>query len=209
MISPRLQPMSQAAERPIDEKSPADRRQRRVVVTGLGCVTPLGSELDQVWRRLVEGRSGVGRITLFDAANFPVRVAAEVPNWDAARLGDVPERWRHQPRQTSFAVAAAQQAVASAGLEEGRVDPRRFGVYLGCGEAYPDFGPFGDLIAAALQSGHFEADVFLRESLENGHHGAQLEWEPNLPAAHLAGLFGAEGPNANCTSACVSSAHAV
>jgi len=181
---------------------------RRVVVTGMGCVTPLGAELEQVWQRLTEGQSGIGPITLFDASNFPVRIAAEVRNWDISEVGEPPERWEDQPRHTAFVVAAAKKAVRSAGLEDARIDPLRFGVSLGCGETYPDFAQFGQLMAVAVGSGRFESETFVRTSLENGRSGSGVLWELNAPAYYLAGMFDAQGPNANYTAACVSSSQA-
>ena len=62
----------------------------RVVITGLGCVTPLGSDVHQVWNRLTEGQSGVGRLTIFDASRFPVQIAAEVKDWSIAEVGEDP-----------------------------------------------------------------------------------------------------------------------
>ena len=118
----------------------------RVVITGLGCVTPLGSDVHQVWNRLTEGQSGVGRLTLFDASRFPVQIAAEVKDWSIAEVGEDPERWRHHPRQTLFAVASGINAIRSAGFEgrhrAAQFDPLRFGVYLGCGETYQDWNQF-------------------------------------------------------------------
>ena len=64
---------------------------RRVVVTGMGLVTPLGAELETVWQRLLRGESGVGYITLFDASNFPTKIAAEVQNWDLSDVGEDPQ----------------------------------------------------------------------------------------------------------------------
>jgi 3-oxoacyl-[acyl-carrier-protein] synthase II len=182
---------------------------RRVVVTGVGCVTPLGVEVAHVWQRLVAGHTGVGPITLFDASQFPVRIAAEVRDWDISQLDMGPNRWDSRPRQTAFAVAAAKQALENAGLEEGHFDPLRFGVCLGCGETYPDFSRFGQLMAAAVGSGRFESGTFLREALYNGYMSCEEPWEPNLPASYLAGIFNAQGPNANYTAACVSSTQAV
>ena len=105
---------------------------KRVVITGLGCVTPLGSEVQQVWDRLTEGRSGVGRLTLFDASRFPVQIAAEVKDWSIAEVGEDPNRWRHHPRQTLFAVASGIKAVRAAGLDHVKliregVPERKFG----------------------------------------------------------------------------------
>ncbi|HLA86269.1 MAG TPA: beta-ketoacyl synthase N-terminal-like domain-containing protein, partial [Thermoguttaceae bacterium] len=66
---------------------------RRVVVTGIGWVTPLGWEIEPMWRRLLAGESGVGRITRFDASNFPTQIAAEVRGWDLSDVGEDPKQW--------------------------------------------------------------------------------------------------------------------
>ena len=119
---------------------------RRVVVTGLGCVTPLGADVPVVWERLINGQSGVGPITTFDASSFPVRIAAEVRNWDLSDVGEEPTRWASRSRQTQFAVGAALKAARGAGLDisSERIDPTQFGIYLGCGEIFPNFVPFAD-----------------------------------------------------------------
>ncbi len=182
---------------------------RRVVVTGLGSVSPLGSDIERVWKRLVAGESGIGPITVFDASQFPVRVAAEVRDLDLSRVGEDPEKWRTHPRQTAFAVAAGKMAVAGAGVELSAVDPLRFGVCLGCGETYPDFARFGRLMAASVGNGQFESDTFLNEALHDDTLCDEAPWEPNLPASYLAGIFDAQGPNANYTAACVSSTQAI
>ena len=85
---------------------------RRVVVTGIGCVTPLGTDIETIWKRLLAGESGVGRITHFDASSFPTQIAAEVRDWDLSDVGEDPEAWRFQGRHTHFAVGAAKKAVA-------------------------------------------------------------------------------------------------
>jgi len=83
------------------------RMSHRVVITGAGCITPLGSEIDGVWHSLKEGRSGIGPISIFDARGFPVRIAAEVRDWDLSEVGQDPADWKGHPRQTHFAVGAA------------------------------------------------------------------------------------------------------
>ena len=88
---------------------------RRVVVTGMGCVTPLGTDVETLWRRLLNSESGIGRTTLFDASNFPTQISAEVRDWDVSAVGEDPEKWKYQGRHTRFAVGAAKQAVASSG----------------------------------------------------------------------------------------------
>jgi 3-oxoacyl-[acyl-carrier-protein] synthase II len=174
----------------------------------MGCVTPLGADVAEVWRRLVEGHSGIGPITLFDADRFPVRIAAEVRNWDMSDVGEAPAQWRAHPRQTHFAVAAAIKAVRSAGLADAAIDPRRFGVYLGCGETFQDFRQFAQWTCAA-DNGRFDRGRFLEEALRASASGERFEYEPAVAAGLLAGMFNAQGPNANCTAACVSSSQAI
>ena len=183
---------------------------RRVVVTGMGWATPLGCDLETVWSRLLEGRSGVGRTTLFDASNFPTQISAEVRDFNIADFGEDPQRWKYQGRHTHFAVAAAKQAYQQAGLEEGSYDPGMFGVYLGSGEGHQDFDRFTQMIIRGLNGGtEFDVARFTKAGLELLNPVMELEQEPNMPAGHLAGLFDAQGPNANCLTACAASSQAV
>ncbi|HEY2761442.1 MAG TPA: beta-ketoacyl-[acyl-carrier-protein] synthase family protein [Pirellulales bacterium] len=189
----------------------------RVVITGLGCVTPLGSEVREVWDRLTAGRSGVGRLTLFDASRFPVQIAAEVKDWSIAEVGEDPLRWRHHPRQTRFAVASGIKAMRYAGLEELEhrngngysIDPLRFGVYLGCGETYQDWHQFAQMMADSMHDEQFSQEKFTEQALRLWRADAEAELELNMPAAHLAARFNAQGPNANCIAACASSSQAI
>lgn len=183
--------------------------QRRVVVTGAGCVTPLGADIDSIWKRLTEGQSGVGRLTLFDASNFPVRIAAEVRDWDISDVGQDPLRWQHHPRQTVFAVASAIKAYRSAGLEDACIDPLRMGVYLGCGETYQNFFRFAELVTQSMDVNGFHRERFTRRALRLWRPEEEQELELNMPACHLAGMFDAQGPNANCVAACASSSQAI
>ncbi len=90
--------------------------QRRVVVTGMGMVTPVGHDLESTWSSLQEGRSGVGEISLFDASSFPTRIAAEAKGFDLARYVKDADRWVEHCRNTLFAIAAARMAVDHSGL---------------------------------------------------------------------------------------------
>ena len=92
---------------------------RRVVITGMGCVTPLGVTVEELWGNLKEGRSGVASTTVFDATRFPTKIAAEVKNWSVCDEGQAEDRWRHCGRHTKFAVGAASQAMKNAGLPQG------------------------------------------------------------------------------------------
>jgi len=181
------------------------------VITGVGCVTPLGVDVDEFSRRLMQGQSGVGPITVFDATGFPVRIAAEVSDWDVSAIEDDPARWRRHPRQTQFAVGAASQAVRSAGLEDSQVDPRRFGVITGCGEIFPEFSQFCQLTGSALVDERLQIDRFVDEATQvyQGSTDEDLIMEPGAAAGCIAGMFDAQGPNSNFTAACVSCSKAI
>ncbi len=182
---------------------------RRVVVTGIGWVTPLGADIETVWKRVLAGESGVGYITHFDASNFPTRIAAEVRGWDVSDVGENPDDWKYQGRHTHFAVGAAKKAMADSGVLDAPLDPTRFGIYTGSGEGQQDFDRFTQMMVAALEDGGLNLAKFTRKGLEILHPIAELEQEPNMPAGHLAGLFGAEGPNVNCLTACAASSQAI
>lgn len=182
---------------------------RRVVVTGIGYVTPLGHEIETVWRRLLGGESGVGYISLFDASNFPTKISAEVRDWDLSDVGEDPEQWKYQGRHTHFAVGAAKKAVADSGIEDARIDPTRFGVYTGSGEGQQDFDRFTQMMVSGLQGEDLDLGQFAKTGMEILHPISELEQEPNMPAGHLASLFDAQGPNVNCLTACAASSQAV
>ena len=185
---------------------------RRVVVTGVGCVNPLGTEVETIWQKLLAGESGVDYITRFDASNFPTQIAAEVRDWDVSDVGEDPELWKDQAVHTRFAVGAAKKAVADSGVLDSITNPLKFGVYTGAGEGQQDFLRFCQMMVAGLEKGkdgNLDLSEFTRKGLEILNPTAELEQEPNMPAAHLAALFNAQGPNANCLTACAASNQAV
>ena len=182
---------------------------RRVVITGIGCVTPMGTDVERVWEGLKHGESGVGYTTVFDASNFPTKISAEVRGFDVSEVGEDPEVWRLRGRHTKFAIGAAKKAVADSGIEDGAVDPTRFGVYLGSGEGQQDFDSFTRMMVSALKGDQFDLALFTKAGLEELHPMAELEQEPNMPAGHLAAAFNAQGPNSNCLTACAASSQAI
>jgi 3-oxoacyl-[acyl-carrier-protein] synthase II len=181
---------------------------RRVVITGIGCVTPLGTTVPELWKNLLASKSGVGRTSIFDASNFPTKIAAEVKNWSVADVGLDAQEWADRSRHTRFAAGAAQQAVAESGIL-GTVEPTRFGVYLGAGEGSQDFFNFSKMMTAAVASGELDMKTFVEAGLKILDPKAELEQEPNMPVGYLAGMFDAQGPNVNCLTACAASSQAV
>lgn len=182
---------------------------RRVVVTGVGCINPMGNDVETMWSGLKESRSGVGRITIFDASSMPTRIAAEIKNWDITQIGERAETWSKRGRHSCFAAGAARQAIDSSGILSHIQDPTRFGVYLGAGEGNQDFNSFTRMVVAGLKPDGFDLSKFLATGLEILDAKSELEQEPNMPTGHLASLFNAQGPNLNCLTACAASSQAV
>ncbi|PQO44138.1 beta-ketoacyl-[acyl-carrier-protein] synthase family protein [Blastopirellula marina] len=183
---------------------------RRVVITGIGMINPMGHDVETVWSGLKESKSGVGQTTIFDASNFPTKISAEVRDWDVTKCGEDQSRWGNIGRHTQFAIGAAKQAVSSAGVLDGSLDPARMGVYLGCGEGDQDFFAFTSMVTAAMSgAGEFDKAAFIRKGLDTLNPRRELEQEPSMPSAHLAALFNAQGPNANCLTACAASSQAI
>lgn len=183
---------------------------RRVVVTGIGLVTPLGTEVETVWKNLLAGKSGVDYITRFDASRFPTKIAAEVRNWDLSDVGLNPQDWIGHGLHTQFAMGAGIKAVKDSGILDTPVNPLRFGVYTGGGEGQQNFDKFTRMMANSLkEDGSVDLGVFVRKGLEYLDSTEEMEQEPNMPSAHLAAHFDAEGPNANCLTACAASSQAV
>jgi len=183
--------------------------QRRVVVTGVGCVTPLGASPRDLAAALYAGRSGIGRLTLFDASRFPVQIAAEVQAWDVSAVGLEPSEWRNCHRQTRFALGAGLQAAEQAGLRADAPDPERFGIYLGCGEPFEDFAAFVRTVHECGRQDSVNVDDFLRHALRMFDPDVEREYETDMPGLHLARLLPVAGPILNCVSACVSSTQAI
>ena len=182
---------------------------RRVVITGIGSINPMGHDVETVWSGLKESQSGVGFTSIFDASKFPTKISAEVKDWDITDTGEDPETWKFRGRHTKFAAGAAKQAVGSSGILDAGLDPVRFGVYLGCGEGNQDFGSFTEMMMAALTDDGLDIAAFTKKGLEILNPMTELEQEPNMPCGHLASMFNAQGPNLNCLTACAASSQAI
>jgi 3-oxoacyl-[acyl-carrier-protein] synthase II len=186
---------------------------RRVVITGVGAVTPLGHGVAAMFEAQLAGRSGVGPIHHFDARRFPTTFAAQVRDFELGRFVKDPSRWEHSGVNARFAAAAAQQALEDAGLLPGgaKVDRDRFGVYLGSGEGVQDFHNLTWLVAQAYRPEARAVDeaAFARGGLERFHPGREAEQELHTTPAHLAAYFDLRGPNFNCLTACAASSQAV
>lgn len=182
---------------------------RRVVVTGMGAINPMGHDVESVWSGLKEGRSAVGYTSVFDASRFPTKISAEVRDWDISKAGVDVQKWTNRARHTCFAAGAAMQAVNQSGVLDSIDDPVRFGVYLGCGEGNQDFASFTRMVTQGLTEDGIDVSKFMQAGIELLDPAAELEQEPNMPAGYMASLFNAQGPNSNCLTACAASSQAI
>src|SRR6266508_88718 len=168
---------------------------RRVVVTGLGAVTPLGNCVSTTWEGLLRGRSGVGPISLFDASDLGVRFAGEVKEFSAAEAAG-PKELRHMDRSVQFALVAAREAVGDARLEIRTNGAERVGVVVGTGA-----GGVGHIL---------EQEKVLEERGPDRVSPMFLpHFLPDTASGVLAIALGAEGPNMAVVSACATGTHAV
>ena len=185
---------------------------RRVVITGIGMVNPMATNPEAVWSRLKNAESSVGNITVFDATNFPTKIASEVRGYDATQFGGDLKEWEFRGRHTQFAAGAAVQAVENSGVLNSIEDPTRFGIYLGSGEGKQDFTSFTRMMVAGIadgKDGEMNMLSFTEAGLREINPVLELEQEPSMPAGHLAAMFNAQGPNANCLTACAASNQAI
>jgi 3-oxoacyl-[acyl-carrier-protein] synthase II len=185
---------------------------RRVVITGLGAVTPLGNSVKELYENQLAGRSGVDYIRHFDASTFPTKIAAELKSFELGAFVKDPSRWRHAGPNARFAAAAAQQALQDASLlADARVDRTRFGVYLGSGEGIQDFDHMATSISAAFRTdtNAVDSSEFMRLGLSRFEPQREYEQEMHTTPAHLADYFHLEGPNYNCLTACAASSQAL
>src|SRR5256885_1758376 len=114
----------------------------RVVITGIGWITPMGHSIEEVWKRLLDGESGIARTTIFDAATFPTSISAEVKGFQLHKHVNDLAPHAGAGRNTQFALAACSQAWRDAKLDGAKLDLDRVGIYLGSGEGSLDFEAF-------------------------------------------------------------------
>src|SRR5258708_1680328 len=112
---------------------PSSYSERRVVVTGLGAVSPLGNDVDTLWRNLLAGQCGIDRITAFDSTAFDCQIAAEVKNFDPAPAFPSPKEVRRTDRYTQFGVHAGWQALKDCGIDLDKANRDEIGVFIGSG----------------------------------------------------------------------------
>jgi 3-oxoacyl-[acyl-carrier-protein] synthase II len=168
---------------------------RRVVVTGMSALTPLGSDLEQAWGRILQGESGIGPIQSFDASELRTRIAGEVSDFDVSKVMPVREAGRVD-RFVQLAVAAAENAVAQSGLDFEKEDLHRCGAIVGNGIG-----------------GLHEFEIQYRKVLEKGPNRMSVFTIPkmmiNAAAGHISIRYGLKGPSVGVVSACASGSNAI
>lgn len=168
---------------------------KRVVVTGIGAISPVGFNAKENWESLMAGRSGIRSISLFDATNFPCRIAGEITSYKPESFFPVKDL-KKIDRFIQFCLIAGEEATKAAGLQFDKEDPERLGACVGVG-----IGGMGEIQANA------------KEVVEKGPRRISPFFIPmvigNLAAGQLSIKYGLKGPNTCITTACSSSAHAV
>jgi len=172
----------------------ADLANRRVVITGLGAITPLGLTVEDYWQGLINGRSGIGPITLFDASLYPVKVAAEVKGFEPTNYMHI-KRVDRTARCTHFAIAAAKMAIESAQLDMSQEKPERVGVGIATTGMIALLTEQGEILK---KRGPMRTDPLLISKIAASMVPAQVGLE-----------IGAKGPNSSLNSACASGSDAL
>ncbi len=168
--------------------------ERRVVITGIGCVSPLGNDLKTTWEGLKAGRSGIARITQLDPEPFDCKIAGEVKNFEPDGYFCVPKDSRRSDRYVQFAVAGAKMAIEDSGLDVSKLDPRRFGVMVGSG--------IGGL--ATLEREH---GTYLNKGPKRVSPFTIPMMISNIASGIISMEFGLKGPNMAIVTACATSNH--
>ena len=176
---------------------------RRAVLTGMGLITPIGSDAASYWESLRAGRGGVRAVSSFDASALPCRIAAEVPGFDAKQYVDKKDRrgLKVMARSIQLAVAGAQRALDDSGVDKAKLDPTRFGVEFGSGLIASELEELGDAsqLSANCQPGVIDLEKWGGPGLGTIPPLWMLKYLPNMLACHVSILHNAQGPNNSVT----------
>ncbi len=172
-----------------------NRKRTRVVVTGMGAVTPLGQSIDEFWKGLVEGRSGIGPITLCDASEFTCRIAGEVTGFDPTQFINAKEG-RRMARFSQLAIAAAQMSVEDAGLNLSKEDSERIGIVMGTGVG--GFPTTEDNARVLVERGGMRMSPFFIPMIL-----------PNMAASNISRTLGIKGYSNTVITACAAGTQGV
>lgn len=179
----------------------------------MGWVTPLGEDIESVWKRLLACKSGISTTTNFDASTFPTQFSGEVKDFDFERvLGDAAKKHASASLNSRFALGAAAKAWRAAGCDQAApADMSRVGIYLGGGEGPLDFDNFAAAAVMGWNAEERQLDTVKWASVAKKRFDAvrEIEQEPNLAASHIACLLQARGPSFNTLTACAASTQAI
>ncbi len=184
----------------------------RIVITGMGWVTPLGHDIETVWQALLAGKSGISATSHFDASTFPTQFSSQVKNYDYADFVLHPEYHPHAGLSTRFALGAARQAWKMAGLEGcTTLDRDRIGTYLGSGEGTLDFTNYvaSDLAGWEKETKTINAVKWIAAAKQKLEMWREVEQEANMTLSHVATELDVRGPSYNCLTACAASTQAI
>ena len=188
------------------------RSERRVVITGLGAITPIGIGLDAVWSSLAEGRGGVHKLAAFPVEGLPNDIGGEVPDFHEKtwpkiyalpkHLKELRKSLKYMARDIQLAVAAAEMAVADAGLADGGVDPTRIGIDLGAGLISTELDELSKAICLSSDpTGTFDFTIWGKEGIAEIPPIWLLKYLPNMLACHISILMDCQGPSNTITEA--------
>jgi 3-oxoacyl-[acyl-carrier-protein] synthase II len=182
---------------------------RDVVITGLGVVSPIGIGTEAFTASLRAGRSGVRPISLFDASGFPVRIGAEVVDFDPKAYVRPRKSLKVMSREIQFGFAAADMAMTAAGLEQGQAEPDRFGVVFGAEMIYCELDELESVYRRSMAEGKFDFGRWGEAMMSEMFPLWMLRNLPNMVACQIAIVHDARGPNNTINLSDVSSLLAV
>lgn len=185
---------------------------RRVVITGMGAVTPLGHNVQQLYAAQLEGKSGVSATFRFDARTFPTTFSSQVKDFELKNFIPNAERWEICGLNTKFALAAAREAMLDAGLlDNNKIDRTECGVYLGSGEGSHDFYHLVGCASKSMMPDGYKVDTkeFFSRALKSFSGTYEYEMELQTTAGHLSQVYDLQGPNYTCQTACAASTQAI
>lgn len=169
--------------------------EKRVVITGLGAITPIGNNLEETWKGIQEKKCGIDKITLFDTTNFKTNLAAEVKEYDATKYFEV-KQTKRLDRSSQFAIIAAKEAFQDSGITKENTDFERVGVFISSG-------------IGGLKTLQEQCEV----NCVKGNNRVSPMFIPmtiaNMPAGNVAIELGAKGESISIVTACASSTHAI
>jgi len=180
---------------------------RKVVVTGLGTVTPLGLNVESTWNSLLAGQSGIDYISHFDAATFPTRIAGEVKGFNPVQMVKEKKHLKFMIRSVQFLVFAAKMAVADAKLDTGIIDSNRIGICVGSSSDFPDLEDIAYYYNFKCDNYHMDMRRFATEG--NVNPLKPFLESTNTASCILSIIHHAKGPNITIHTACASSANAI